>query len=428
VEQVPCCFEESIPNTVQLSNTNRGEILKRRTTFQLLIGGGALSTLVVRAFGLEQAMATSEATNQQRAMATSEATNQQRAIASYVAMQKYFYQQDGSRLYLERYPVQAGDNTYSHEWPFSQAHIATMDLAFVPGLGSSYRADLSDRLLGQEHYWNTTGTTGLPGYDSSPRPPYGKGGSKFYDDNEWVGLARLQYYLLTGNSAALERSKDIFRLVVSGWDTNPSHPAPGGVFWTQASWNHRNTVSNMPGTQIGLRLYLITHESYYLDWALKMYEWTNTYLLAPHGLYWDHINLDGTLDKTLWSYNQGVPVGVNVLLYKATGDQSYLNKAQQLARTALDYYGSLSRLYSQPPYFNSIFFKNLLLLQSVDHNPRYLQAMQAYGDTMWSKYLDPTTGLIRFGTKKNVQLLEQAAMTQIYSVLSWSPSSYALLY
>ena len=56
----------------------------------------------------------------------------------------------------------------------------------------------------------------------------GNGGDKFYDDNEWVGLAKLQLYLTSGDKAALERAKAIFKLVVSGWDTDASHPAPGG--------------------------------------------------------------------------------------------------------------------------------------------------------------------------------------------------------
>lgn len=391
--------------------------MKRRTTIKLL--GGVFGGAVIGSFGWSG-----------ETEAAGGNSNVDRAVASYAAMQKYFYKQDGSHLYLEQYPAQSGDNPYSYEWPFSQAHVATIDLSAIPGkVGDSYKAAVADRALGQERYWNTTGATGLPGYDSYARPPYGNGGDKFYDDNEWVGLAKLQLYLLNGDRAALERAKAIFKLVVSGWDTDASHPAPGGVFWTQASWSHdRNTVSNMPGAEVGLRLYQITRDRYYLDWASKMYEWTNAHLLAPNGLYWDHIDLAGNIEKTQWSYNQGVPVGVNVLFYQITGDKTYLQRAESIASAALDFYNTDNRLYTQPSYFNSIFFKNLLLLQSVNHNQRYVQAMQAYADKVWTSYRDATTGLFRFDTSKPTQLLEQVAMVQIYAVLSWPPARYSMLY
>ena len=111
-----------------------------------------------------------------------------------------------------------------------------------------------------------------------------------------------------------------------------------------------------------------------------MYDWTNKYLQAPNGLYWDHLDLQGNVEKTEWSYNQGVPVGVNVLLYEVTGDRSYLWEAERVADAALAYYGTTA-IYQQPVYFNSIFFKNLLLLQSADHNQTYERAteLRQYG-------------------------------------------------
>jgi predicted alpha-1,6-mannanase (GH76 family) len=393
--------------------------MKRRRIFGTVLVG-LLSITIIALTGGQAVQASSIAERN---------SNLERAIQSYNAMQHYFYQQDGSHLYQEQYPRATNDNRYSYEWPFSQAHIATIDLSTVPGeAGRGYDSAVADRSVGQERYWNITGTTGLAGYDSYARPPYGNGGDKFYDDNEWVSLAKIQLYETTGDRVALERAKQIFALVVSGWDTNATHADPGGVFWTQATWSHdRNTVSNMPGAELGLRLYQITGNSYYFDWAKRMYDWTNTYLLAPNGLYWDHVDLQGNIEKTQWSYNQGVPVGVNVLLYEVTGDRIYLQRAEHLADAALAFYGN-TNIYKQPAFFNSIFFKNLLLLQSVDHNQLYVRAMQTYADTVWNNYRDSQTGLFHFSGSTETQLLEQAAMTQIYSVLSWNPSEYHNLY
>jgi len=79
--------------------------------------------------------------------------NADRAVAAYQAMQDHLYTTDGSSLYLERTVPTADDRTYSFEWPFSQAHIATLDLTGLPGrAGREFRDDLAHRKIGQERY------------------------------------------------------------------------------------------------------------------------------------------------------------------------------------------------------------------------------------------------------------------------------------
>lgn len=349
-------------------------------------------------------------------------TSRERALATYTAMQQHLYQRDGSFLYLEAYPRRQSDPRYSYEWPFSQARAATIDLCRLPGTNAApYLADLRERDAGQTRYWSGIATaTGLPGYRSSPVAPFGPGGDVYYDDNAWVGLLDMQLFELFGNTFALDRARRIFALLASGWDTDPSSAAPGGVFWTQASWStDRNTVSNMPAAALGLHLYKQTREQAYLDWALRMYEWTNQHLLAPNGLYWDHLNHAGMIEKTQWSYNSGVPVGVNLLLAQITGDDRYRQRAEHLALAALAFYGDA--LDDQPPYFNAIFFKHLLHLLPGPAASATHAALQAYAERMWTQRRDPTTGLFSFERAGTTTLLEQAAMVQIYAALAREP-------
>jgi predicted alpha-1,6-mannanase (GH76 family) len=354
-------------------------------------------------------------------------SDQSRALTAYAALQRWFATDDGTGLYLEQYPKEAGDNPYSYEWPYSQVHIAALDLTLAHPRGER---EYAARAAAQEKYWNRTGgTTGLPGYDSYPVAPTGFGGDMFYDDNEWVGLAKVQRYLQTRDRAALARAEEIFRLVESGWDTDDSHAAPGGVFWTQATWStDRNTVSNMPGAQLGLRLYQITGKRRYLDSALRFYTWTNTHLQTPSGLYWDHLDLEGTIEETIWSYNQGVPIGVNVLLYQVTHDRRYLREANRIADAAYRYYVTEGRLHAQPIFFNSIFFKNALLLESVTGERRFRQAMARYADHVWATQRDPGTDLVHFNADGGTEVIQQAALVQIYAVLAWPPARWPILY
>jgi predicted alpha-1,6-mannanase (GH76 family) len=381
------------------------------------VGRAVLATIVTAA-GVMTTVSPARATESGEGIAT--ATAKSRATAAYKALEKYF--DAGQGLLLEEYP-NTHQNPYSYIWPYSQAAIAVETLAGVPGAG--YQREARARLATYEKYWNA-GTT-PPGYDSYVRPPLGHGGDKFYDDNEWIGLHLVQYHKRTGSRDALVRAKEIFKLVVHGWDTDPSHPCPGGVFWTQATWsNDRNTVSNGPGAELGLHLYLLTRDRYYLTWAKKMYDWTNDCLLAPNGLYWDHIDLAGTIEKTQWSYNQGVMLGASTLLYKATGQKHYLDKAKAIARAALEFYGAEDRLWKQPARFNMIFFKNLMILDSVAHNPVYKRTMQAYADRAYEQARDPETGLYYF-VPGPVQLLEQATPVQLNALLAWPRSQYRLL-
>jgi hypothetical protein len=351
------------------------------------------------------------------------------AELAHAAMEEHLAVGDGSGLFREQVPAGGEDREYSFEWPFSQAHVATLDLVGVGGdVGARYEDALAERSAAQEHYWDAAGsTTGLPGYDSYPHGEHGDGGDLFYDDNAWVGLAKVQQHLMTGDAAALARAEEVFELLASGWDEDPAHAAPGGVFWTQAPWSTtRNTVSTMPAAQLAVRLHMVTGEQRYLDWALRAVAWTEEHLQAPDGLFWDNIALDGTVDERKFSYNQGVPVGVYTLLHQATGNAAWLDKAEALAAASHAHYVDQGRVDGQPVFFNSIWFKNLLLLESVTGGTTYRAAMEDYADRQWRTYHDPATGLVSFGG--STELLEQAAVVQLYAALAWPRERVGLLY
>jgi predicted alpha-1,6-mannanase (GH76 family) len=258
-------------------------------------------------------------------------------------------------------------------------------------------------------------------------PPLGHGGDLFYDDNDWVALAFAQRYQMAKDSVALTQAEALSKLVVYAWDSNPAHPCPGGDYWTQAGWSHdRNTISNAPGAQLALRLYLATKNTSYRDTAQQRYDWVNSCMLAPDGLYWDHIDLAGNINKMLWSYNQGMMVGASLLLYEATGEETYLQRAEQLAQTSLTFYSQSGRFYTQPVIFNAIFFRNLLILDAVRPHGRYRQALREYTNAL-AQAVDPATGLLMVQPYTGVPLLNQAGYVQLNALLAWPRGQYHLL-
>lgn len=357
------------------------------------------------------------------------ATAAKRAEAWRAAMERSFATSDGTGLYREETPGRRGDPLHATEWPFSQAHVALLDLAMIRGAtGARYAPALARVRKAQQLYWSKTSRTGRPGHLSRVVPPLGRGDELYYDDNEWVGLAEVQHHLFRRDAESLRNARAIFHLIRSGWSDDPRLPSPGGVRWTQDPKNgDRNTVSNMPGAELGLRLHQITGERAFIDEAMRWYRWTNATLQRRDGLYHDHIKRDGTIDTRIWTYNQGVPVGVNVLLWRITGQDRYLAEAKRIAAASYDWFVTAGRLDDQPAAFNAIYFKNLFLLESVTGETRYRRAMRAYADRMWRTRRDAVSGIFRIRHRR-AELINTAAMAQIEAVLAWDPRDWEKLY
>jgi Glycosyl hydrolase family 76 len=333
--------------------------------------------------------------------------NAYRAAVSYWAMQHTF---------LDRregvYREESGREDTARAWPYSQALAATLAMTKVPNRGPLYVVDAGRRVSGLADYRRADGAF------AAVRGPKG---AVYYDDNEWIALELLRWYDLRSSPRALAIAKRLFTLVVSAWDSDQTHACPGGVFWTTEPGNRdRNTVTTATGALLGLELYLRTHNETQLSWARRMLAWVSTCMLAPDGLLWDHLELDGTRDETHWSYNQGTAIGANVLLYRLTGDKAALELAEALAEASLGYFHQTPD-GNEPPFFLAIWFRNLLALESVDGDARYRNALQAYADAVWDQQRDRSTGLFHFRGSRSAKLLEQAAMVQIYAALAVPP-------
>jgi hypothetical protein len=241
------------------------------------------------------------------------------------------------------------------------------------------------------------------------------GGAVYWDDNEWIALDLLDWNALQPSPAAVDKAKLVFGAVARAWDAGAPSPCAGGVRWTSASGNlDRGTVSTATGALLGLRLYQLTGKPVLLYWSRRMLGWLDACMLAPDGLFADHLAGDGSLDRTEWSYNQGSALGAYRLLYETTGDPAALARAQAIAdRTLAAFSGRWS---AEPPVFAAIFFRRLLELARDAGRPDYVAAAQSYADATWAAARDPATGLFSDGVKPT--LLAQAAMVQLYAALA----------
>ncbi len=343
-------------------------------------------------------------------------TPESQAVGTYDALQRAYYD---ARTSLYAGLPSATCGAYSCLWPFTNATAATLSLFGTPG-GSAYQPDAADRLAGLARYLqpleqSPAGSPQPAAHQSAPAPPLGPGGATYFDDNAWVGLDLVHDYQLTADPAALAAAQRQFDFAVSGWDANPGDACPGGVFWEDIAGSQRNVTANGANAELGLELYRLTGDVTDLAWGAEMYQWVVACLGTPTGLYLDHVNADGTLNTTLWSYNQGVMIGAGTLLDQITGDTAYLAQARRTAAAAVASFGTGATLAGQGPAFNAIYFRNLLYLDTAAPDPAYRAQLQAYATTMWAQrqpsgLFDPQIGVN--GT---------APMVEIFSLLAGSP-------
>jgi hypothetical protein len=358
--------------------------------------------------------------------------NAARALVAFAAMQQHYYIA-GSGLY-EGEP-------FSYLWPFSQALAATVSMAYIPGIEApgiekpvapvSFGRELQARLVGLGSYLDSDNsgssegafTSTLPAFDGTVAPPAGPGGAKYYDDNDWVGIELARLYRLTHNPAALGSAEAILAFEMAGWQTDPQLACPGGLPFSNTEENReRNTVTTAPAAELAVQLYRITANVQYLQFAEMAYQWVRSCLLAPSGMYADHISPKGEVEPMLWSYNQGTMIGAGTLLYQATGNSAYLYQARQTAKSALEYF-TPERLGLENPFFPSVYFRNVMYLDSVTHDPPGPAIAQAYVNYAW-QHLRLSDDLFVAGSPPTAQLLVQAAIVQIYALLSSPASTY----
>jgi hypothetical protein len=347
--------------------------------------------------------------------------NSARALLAFEAMQRFYYVR-GSGLYQ--------GEPFSYLWPFSQALAATVSVANVPHVPTSMSLELHARLIGLRTYLDTNNSGALEGYtstlaafDGTVAPPVGPGGAKYYDDNDWIGIELARIYEKSRNPGALGYAEGIMAFEIAGYSADPTLACAGGIpFANTVANTDRNTITTGPAAELAVQLYKITGNVEYLRFAETAYNWVRTCLLQPNQLYADHIRPHGVVDPTLWSYNQGVMIGAGTLLYQATGNSGYLYQARQTALASRQYF-TPQRLGEENPFFPSVYFRNLLYLDSVTHDPPGPKIAQAYVDYAW-QHLRLSDNLFVAGSPASAQLLYQAAIVQIYALLSTSPSTY----
>lgn len=180
------------------------------------------------------------------------------------------------------------------------------------------------------------------------------------------------------------RPRVFYELAEQGWDETL---CGGGMLWNPVGLPYKNTVTNELFIAASINMYLYfpgdaidspfitpsaqqqpqtinpnippnapcqasssepTHESKYLDAAIKAYDWlANINMTNDQGLYVDGYHISGLdttstnntvcdeRDETVWTYNQGILLSGLRGLWDATGNATYLSDAHTLVQNVI---------------------------------------------------------------------------------------------
>lgn len=266
-------------------------------------------------------------------------------------------------------------------------------------------SDLLTKLYENADYY--MGTFELVSYTQTKQwSVYGvnRGGSKgsaqvagienVYDDQMWLVREFVEAYKLTGNNVYLQKAEYLTEYVLDGWDCtrDASGAERGGITWgpgyvtkhacsngpmvSPLVWLHelykgKNdevTYRYVDAADKQTRVAVQKNKSeYYLDFAKKVYSWQKSQLLRGDGVYDDMrggCSPGGVQTETIngvtyrrggtcadrvgpaISYNTGTMLSGAADLYRATGDNAYLEDGRKLSDASFIYFAKLGQTKS----------------------------------------------------------------------------------
>lgn len=209
----------------------------------------------------------------------------------------------------------------------------------------NYKKSLEDLDMRYKHFRSD----GMLAYSSA----YDAGSDVYYDDNGWIALEFCTAYDMFGDPAYLEKAKQLAEYLYSGWDESE---IGGGIWWREGTFDDKNGFTNSPVSILSSWLYEKTGDEAYLDWAKKIYSWVKEYLREDNGLIADSIDTEYKINHTYFTYTTGTTISAAVELYKATGEQEYLDDAKESAAVAYDGFGKMYK--DKGKYVFSVDFPN----------------------------------------------------------------------
>lgn len=324
-------------------------------------------------------------------------------LALSTSINKHFYK-PGINYFTETAKPEKKGKKVSYLWPLCAMFEAGNEMGKLTGNFTEFENIFSIIKKYHSHFLPA------PAY-ASYSGEFG-GGTRFYDDNQWIGITAMDAYAQNKSHKWLAVGEEIYKFMMTGFDT----VSGGGLYWEEGNHKTKNTCSNGPGIILALQLYKATNKKSYLDTALLLYNWVNKNLRSNETLFFDNIILKKpAIDKRIYSYNSGTMLQSNIYLFEATGDKKFLQEAIAIAKSSAGYFFSEGR-FKDNFWFNAVLLRGYQHLLKYEKRLDYILAFRKALDN--ALLLDKNeTGLM--GVKKEHNLVGQGGMLEILARFAW---------
>jgi len=299
----------------------------------------------------------------------------QKAEAQTDYIQAHFYDAAAAR-YHSHSPDKPGDLPFAFMWDNGVQFRDLVDAArYDPVKYKPLVAPYAVSLM--KNYWDPTPKGSPPGFNAYCSGPGGD--DKYYDDNAWMVLGFVEAYDLTHDAQYFDWAKQTQAFVLSGYDDKLG----GGLYW-KLKHESKNTCVSAPDSVAALNLYTRKGGDEQLGWGQRLHDWTDATLEDKDGLYWDNVNLNGTVGKTKWTYNTGLMIEADVRLSQIKHDPKFLAEAERSADAAIaTWQDPETGRFQNGATFTHLLCGSLIRLYEADHKVAYLNAVRrhvAYGE------------------------------------------------
>jgi predicted alpha-1,6-mannanase (GH76 family) len=222
--------------------------------------------------------------------------------------------------------------------------------------------------------------------------------NNYYDDEGWWALAWIAAYDLTHTQQYLDMAASIFTDMSGGWDST----CGGGIWWSKDK-TYKNAIANELFLSVAAHLanrVAPADRTGYLAWANKEWAWfqqsgmINSQHLINDGLDLTTCKNNG---QNTWTYNQGVILGGLVELNRVQPSPQLLETAQTIADSAIMHLTDSNGILhdtcepncgADGVQFKGIFVRNLMALNFVLQNRKYVTFASTNAESIWNHSRD----------------------------------------